>query len=93
MAGPIFGPNVTPSPFRAERPPWARILSPRQVAEFLQVSERVVLQWLLGGDLHGLRIDNKWHVSERQLDAFLEEKANIPVKDPTLTSRPPGSQR
>ena len=79
MAAPKSGPNLTPSPFRPERPPRARILSPRQVAECLQVSKREVLRWLRGGDLRGLRIDNEWHVSERQLDAFLEERANIPA--------------
>ena len=43
-----------------------------------------MLRWLRGGDLRGLRIDNEWRVSERQLGAFLEERANIPAKDPAL---------
>ncbi len=79
MVAPKSGPNLTPSPFRPERPPRARILSPRQVAECLQVSERKVLRWLRVGNLRGLRIDNEWRVSERHLGAFLEERANIPA--------------
>ena len=79
MATLKFGANRTPP---VSRPGWrsrARSLTLRQVAEHLQVSEREVLRWLRGGDLRGLRTDNEWRVSERQLDAFLEERANIPA--------------
>ncbi len=86
VATPISGPSLTPSTFRPEWPPRARTLTPRRLAERLQVSEREVLRWLRGGDLRGLRIDNEWRVSERQLGAFLEERANIPAKDPALGS-------
>ncbi len=78
MATPKSSANVTTPTFRAGWPPRARILSPRQIAECLQVSEREVLRWLRGGDLRGLRTDNEWRVSERQLGAFLEERVNIP---------------
>ncbi len=73
------GPNLTPSTLRPERPPRARSLTSRRIAVRLQISEREVLQWLREGDLRGLRTDNEWRVSERQLDAFLEERANIPA--------------
>ncbi len=79
VATPISGPSLTPSAFRPEWLPRARTLTPRRIAERLQVSEREVLRWLRGGDLRGLRIDNEWRVSERQLGAFLEERANISV--------------
>jgi excisionase family DNA binding protein len=79
VATPISGPSLTPSAFRPEWPPRARTLTPRRIAERLQVSEREVFRWLRGGDLRGLRIDNEWRVSERQLGAFLEERANISV--------------
>ncbi len=68
------GPYLTP-----EWPPRARTLTPWRIAERLQISEREVLQWLRGGDLRGLRTDDGWRVSERRLEAFLEERANIPA--------------
>ncbi len=73
------GPNLTPSAFPPEWPPRARTLTSRRIAVRLQISEREVLRWLREGDLRGLRTDNGWRVSERQLDAFLEERANIPA--------------
>ena len=73
------GANLTPSAFRPEWPPRAKTLTPRRIAVRLQIREREVLQWLRKGDLRGLRTDNEWRVSERQLDAFLEERANIPA--------------
>ncbi len=73
------GPNLTPSAFPPEWPPRARILTSRRIAERLQISEREVLQWLRGGDLRGLWTDDGWRVSERGLEAFLEERANIPA--------------
>ncbi len=48
----------------------------------LKVSEAKVLRWLREGDLRGLQTDNEWRVSERQFDAFLEERANIPARTP-----------
>ena len=79
VAAPKSGPNLTRPVSRPEWRPRARSLTPRQVAVRLQVSEREVLLWLREGDLRGLRTDNEWRVSERQLDAFLEERANIPA--------------
>ena len=79
VATPKSGPNLTPLASRPGQRPRARSLTPRRIAERLQVSEREVLRWLRGGDLRGLRTDNEWRVSERQLDAFLEERANIPA--------------
>ena len=65
----------------ASRPAWRprdRTLTPLHVAERLQVSKRNVVRWLRMGDLRGLRSGGRWYVSKRQLDAFLEERANIP---------------
>ena len=73
------GPNLTPSASPPEWPPRARTLTPRRIAERLQISERQVLRWLRGGDLRGLWTDDGWRVSERRLEAFLEERANIPA--------------
>ncbi len=71
--------DLTPSTVPAEWPPRPRTLTPRRIAERLQISEREVLQWLRGGDLRGLRTDDGWRVSERQFEVFLEERANIPA--------------
>ena len=73
------GPNLTASAFRPEWPPRARTLTPRRIAERLQISERKVLRWLRRGALRGLWTDDGWRVSERRLEAFLEERANIPA--------------
>ncbi len=73
-------PNFISSTFRPEWPPRARLLTPRRIAVRLKVSEAKVLRWLREGDLRGLRTDNEWRVSERQLGAFLEERANIPAR-------------
>ncbi len=56
-----------------------RLLTPPQVAKHLQVNERTVTQWLRQGHLRGFKIGKEWRVSERDLDNFLEQSANIPV--------------
>ncbi len=56
-----------------------RLLTPPQVAKHLQVNERTVTQWLRQGHLRGFKIGKEWRVSERDLDNFLEQSANIPI--------------
>ncbi len=56
-----------------------KLLTPPQVAKHLQVNERTVTQWLRQGHLRGFKIGKEWRVSERDLDNFLEQSANIPV--------------
>lgn len=55
-----------------------RLLTPMQIAERLQISERTITQWLRKGHLRGFKIGKEWRVSEGDLNAFLEAKANIP---------------
>lgn len=55
-----------------------RLLTPPQVAKHLQVNERTVTQWLRQGHLRGFKIGKEWRVSERDFEAFLEGKANLP---------------
>ena len=55
-----------------------KLLTPPQVAKHLQVNERTVTQWLRQGHLRGFKIGKEWRVSERDLDNFLEQSANIP---------------
>ncbi len=56
-----------------------KLLTPTDVANHLQVSERTVTQWLRRGHLRGFKIGKEWRVSARDLDNFLEQSANIPV--------------
>lgn len=55
-----------------------KLLTPPQVAEKLQVNERTVTQWLRKGHLRGFKIGKEWRVSSKDLDAFLEDSANVP---------------
>jgi excisionase family DNA binding protein len=48
-----------------------KLLTPAQVAERLQVTERTVYTWLRGGRLRGLRAGRLWRVREEDLEAFL----------------------
>lgn len=52
--------------------------TPPQVAERLQVNERTVTQWLRKGHLRGFKIGKEWRVAQRDLQAFLEQNANMP---------------
>jgi excisionase family DNA binding protein len=56
-----------------------KLWTPPQVAERLQVNERTVTQWLRKGHLRGFKIGKEWRVAQRDLQAFLEDSANIPA--------------
>ncbi len=56
-----------------------KLLTPTQVALRLQVNERTVTQWLRKGHLRGFKIGKEWRVSARDLEAFLEQSANVPA--------------
>ncbi len=56
-----------------------KLLTPVDVANRLQVNERTVTQWLRRGFLRGFKIGKEWRVSSRDLEAFLEQSANIPT--------------
>ena len=55
-----------------------QLWTPPQVAERLQVNERTVTQWLRKGHLRGFKIGKEWRVAQHDLQAFLEDSANIP---------------
>lgn len=57
------------------------LMTPMQIAERLQISERTITQWLRKGHLRGFKIGKEWRISQGDLDAFLEAKANIPEPD------------
>ena len=56
-----------------------KLLTPPQVAQRLQVNERTVTQWLRRGHLRGFKIGKEWRVSSHDLEAFLEQSANVPA--------------
>jgi excisionase family DNA binding protein len=49
-----------------------RFLTPAQIAERLQVSEKTVTRWLQAGDLKGIKIGRLWRVREEDFEAFLQ---------------------
>ncbi len=57
-----------------------KLLTPTDVANHLQVNERTVTQWLRRGHLRGFKIGKEWRVSARDLENFLEQSANVPVR-------------
>ena len=59
-----------------------KLLTPAQIAEALQLSESTITRWLRKGRLRGFKVGKDWRVSTADLNAFLEEKANVPPKAP-----------
>ncbi len=55
-----------------------RWLTLSQVAERLQIDERIIIQWLRDHQLRGFKRDDVWLISARDLNAFLESRANVP---------------
>ena len=53
-------------------------LATPQVARELQVSETRVLRWLKNGEMRGLQTGRRWYITPRQLEAFLDARANVP---------------
>ncbi len=58
------------------------LLTPSDVAKRLQMNVRTVTQWLRNGYLRGFKIGKEWRVSELDLDAFIEARANKPNGSP-----------
>ncbi len=58
-----------------------KLLTPAQIAEAFQLNESTITRWLRKGRLRGFKVGKEWRVSTADLDAFLEEQANIPPSD------------
>ena len=56
-----------------------KLLTPPQVAQRLQINERTVTKLLRRGLLRGFKVGKEWRVSSRDLEAFLEQSANVPA--------------
>lgn len=63
------------------------ILTPEQVADYLQVQPRTVLEWLRTGRLPGAKIGRLWRVRRHALEGFLRLRS-ITSGDPDLETRP-----
>jgi excisionase family DNA binding protein len=50
------------------------LLTPKQVAEVLQVKERTVIVYLQRGELAGIKVGNLWRIAEGDLDAFIQSR-------------------
>ncbi|TMB70116.1 MAG: helix-turn-helix domain-containing protein [Chloroflexi bacterium] len=48
-----------------------KLLTPEQVAERLQVTERTVYDWLRRGKLPALKLGRLWRIRPEDLEAFL----------------------
>lgn len=51
-----------------------QLLTPAQVAERLQVTERTVYKWLSNGELPAAKLGRVWRISEQQLQKFIDER-------------------
>ncbi len=49
-----------------------KLLTPTQVAERLQITERTVYEWIRGGKLTALKLGRLWRIHPEDLEAFLE---------------------
>jgi len=49
-----------------------KLLTPTQVAERLQITERTVYEWIRGGKLTALKLGRLWRIRQDELEAFLE---------------------
>ena len=67
-----------------------KLLTPPQVAQRLQVNERTVTLWLRNGNLRGFKIGKEWRVSSRDLEALLEQSANVPTAAGRFARPAPG---
>ena len=57
-----------------------KLLTPEQVAERLQVTERTVYGWLRRGRLPALKLGRLWRIRPEDLEAFLE-RARAKLRD------------
>jgi len=55
-----------------------KLLTPEQVAERLQVTERTVYGWLRRGTLPALKLGRLWRIRPEDLEAFLERARKTP---------------
>ena len=55
-----------------------RWLTLSQVAERLQIDERIIIQWLRDHQLRGFKKNDVWLILTRDLNVFLGSRGNVP---------------
>lgn len=53
------------------------LLTTREAAEILRMSDRFVLDELRRKNLRGSKLGNEWRISPADLDAYVAAKANV----------------
>lgn len=51
-----------------------KLLTLKQAAEILGVTDRTVQNLILRGDLHGFQVGERWRVEESEIDAYIERQ-------------------
>lgn len=51
-----------------------KLLTPQEVASYLDVDRETVRRWLREGKLHGVKAGQVWRVRQQDLDRFLFEQ-------------------
>jgi len=65
----------------------AKLLTPAQVADRLQIHERTVTRWLRDCYLRGFKLGKEWRIAPADLSAFMNQHANQTLD--TVNSSPP----
>jgi excisionase family DNA binding protein len=69
-------------------------LTPKQIAEQLQVTEKTVRTWIYDGRLRAVRAGRFWRIRESDLEAFLHEPTDErPADTPSKAAPPKGKRR
>ncbi len=53
-----------------------KLLTPVDVAKYLQINERTVTLWLRQGYLRGFKLGKEWRISNHDLRSFIAQHAN-----------------
>jgi len=60
-----------------------KLMTPKEVAEVLSVSEKAVKDWLRAGKLQGVKVGSLWRVEQSVVEQYIERKGTLQqmVKD------------
>lgn len=50
-----------------------KLLTPKQVAEYLNLAEKTIKDYLRAGKIRGVKIGNVWRVKPEDLEAFVDK--------------------
>ena len=64
------------------------LLTTQETADLLKVSEPTVRNWIRAGAVRAIRLEREWRVAVKDLEAFLNARANgAPDPPPTEPAR------